>query len=156
MPAQLAVFSRIRLTSGEIRKHRPIQSRIQRRVVVAGVVLQRDRRLIREVADEVAPAELRRVDLQLARRGLYQALDDVGGLGPAGAAVGVDRRGVGEHRGHLAVDLRRGVLAREQRRVQDGRDAGSESGEVSAQVRRGLHPHGEELAVLVERQLGDA
>ena len=49
-------------------------------------------------------ADLRRVDLHLARRGLDQALDHVGRLGPAGAAVGVDRRGVGEHRRHFAVD----------------------------------------------------
>ena len=152
--AQLAVLHRVffpRRKTGDVGQ---LQRRLQRRIVVAGVVLQRDRRLIRELADEVAPAQLRRVDLQLARGGLDQALDDVGRLRPSRAAVGIDRRGVGEHRGHFAVDLRRGVLAGEQRRVQDGRNARSEGREVGAEVGGGLHAHGEELAVLVERELG--
>ena len=127
---------------------------VERRVVVADVVLQRDRRLVRERRDEVAPADLGRVDLHLARRGLDQPLDDVGRLGAAGAAIGVHRRGVGEHRGHFAVDDRRRVLAGEQRRVQDGRDARGERGEIGAHVRRRVHAHGEELAVLVQRELG--
>jgi hypothetical protein len=99
--------------------------------------------------------ELGRIQFQLARRGLDQALHHVGRFGTARAAVGVDRRGVGEHRRHLAVDERGGVLPGEQRRVQDGRDARGERRQVGAEVRRGLHAHGEELAVLVERELGD-
>ena len=62
-----------------------------RRLVVAGVVGQADRRRVGEGLDEVAPAQLGRVDAQLARRGLDDALDRVGGLGSAGAAVGIDR-----------------------------------------------------------------
>ena len=89
-----------------------------------------------------------------ARRGVHQPLDDVGGLGPAGAAIGVDRRGVGEHGRHLAVDRRRRVLAGEQRRVEDGRYARGEGRQVGAHRRGRVHAHGEELAVLVQRQLG--
>ena len=58
----------------------------------------------------------------------------VGRLGPAGAAVGVDRRGVGEHRRHLGVDRRRRVLAGEQRRVQDRRHRRREGRQVGAHV----------------------
>ena len=35
------------------------------------------------------------------RRLVHEPLDDVGRLGPPGAAIGVDRRGVGERRGHF-------------------------------------------------------
>src|SRR6185436_9299298 len=134
---------------------REIERRAQRRLVIARVVAQRDRRLVGESLDEVAPPDLDRVELELARRGFHQPLDHVGGLGPAGAAVGVDRRGVGECRGDLAVDDRRGVLAREQRRVEDRRDARGEGREIRAEVGIGAHAHRKKLAVLVERELRD-
>ncbi len=50
------------------------------------------------------------------------------------------------------MDGGRLVLAGQQGRVQDGRDTGRKSGQVRAHVGRGVHAHGEELAVLVERQ----
>ena len=85
---------------------------------------------------------------------MHKPLDDIGGLGPAGAAIGVDGRRVGEHGGHFAVDRRRRVLPREQRRVQDRRDARRERRQIRAHVRRRVHAHRQELAVLVERKLG--
>ena len=48
-----------------------LQGRTERRLVVAGVVAQRDRRLVRELADEVAPSQLDRVELHFACRGLH-------------------------------------------------------------------------------------
>ena len=39
------------------------------------------------------------IHLQLAREHVHRALDEVGGLGASGAAVGVGRRLVGEHLG---------------------------------------------------------
>ena len=152
-PAQLAAPLGVlaaRLEAGDVRD---LQRLGERRLVVAGVVEQRDRRLVGELLDEIAPADLGRVDLQLARGGFDEALDDVGGFRPARAAVRVHRRGVGEDRGDLAVDHRRRVLPREQRGVEDGRDAGGEGGEIGAHVRGGRDAHREELAVLVERQL---
>ena len=128
---------------------------VQRLRVIADVVQQRDRRLIRELRDEIAPADLGRIDLHLARRGFHQTLDDVGRFRPAGSAIGVDRRGVGEHRRHLAIDHRRRVLTREQRRVQNRRDARRERRQIRAHGCGGVHAHREELAVLVHRQLGD-
>ena len=90
------------------------------------------------------------------RAARHQALEQVGGLGPAGAAVGVDRRGVGEPRVHLHVDLRRRVLAGQQGRVEDGRHGRREGRQVGAQVGVGVHAQREELAVLVHRHLGVA
>ncbi len=55
--------------------------------VVARVVGPAERRLVRELADEVAPAQLERVDPELARRDVDRALEEVRGLGPPGAAV---------------------------------------------------------------------
>ena len=98
--------------------------------------------------------DLGRVDLHLARRLLDDALDDVGRLGPTGAAVGVDRRGVGEHRLDLGVDRRRLVLAGEQGRVEDRRHRRGEGREVGAHVGDRLDAQREEVALRVERQLG--
>ena len=61
------------------------------RLVVAGVVRQPADRGEREllVLDPVAPADLHRVDAELDRELVHDALDGVRRLGPAGAAVGV-------------------------------------------------------------------
>ena len=66
--------------------------------------------------DEVAAAQLDRVDPELARGHVDHALDRVRRLRPAGAAVGPGRRGVGEHAGGLDVDGGRGVHAGQRRR----------------------------------------
>ena len=61
----------------------------------------------------VAAAQLGAVDAHLARGVVDQALDDVGRLGPARAAIGADARRVGEHRRDLDIDRRRRVGAGE-------------------------------------------
>jgi hypothetical protein len=77
---------------------------VERAVVVAGVVDDADRHLGREVLlrDEVLPPQLERVHPQLGRELLDHHLDQVRGLGPAGAAGGVG--------GHL---VREDALGRE-------------------------------------------
>ena len=89
-----------------------------------------------------------------ARRHLDQALDHEGRLGPAGAAIGIDRRGVGVDAVDLAVDGGDVVLARQQRRVEIGRHRGGEGREIAAEVGLGLGPQRQDLAVGVEGQLG--
>ena len=153
-PAQPALPRGLRLAGREAGDVGELDGAREVGFVVAGVVGEADRRCIGEAADEVAPADLRGVELHFARGGLHQALDHVGGLGPARPAVGVHRRGVGEHPGDLAEDLRRGVLARQQRGVQDGGHRRGEGGQVGAQVRGGVHAHAEEAAFGVHRQLG--
>ena len=59
--------------------------------------------------DRVAAAQFDRVDAELGRRLVDHALDHIGEFGPAVAAIGPHRVGVGEHRGHLGVDRRRAV-----------------------------------------------
>ena len=123
---------------------------------LARIVVHARRRLVGHLAgrDVVAPAQLDPVDAHLARRRVDQPLHVVVGLGPAGAAIGADRRGVGEH--HLGVHLHRRrrvdvdqvlhrVGGRRHRRI-----------DVGAGIAGAGEPHGEEAAVLVERQLGDA
>ena len=99
-------------------------------------------------------AHLDLVDAHLARRRVDQALHEVVGLGPPGAAIGADRRGVGE--GDLGRDL-------DQRRAVDGGEVAGDAhrahqradiGEVAADIGEADQPHRQELAVLVERQLG--
>ena len=55
---------------------------VERRLVVAGVVLEAGRGRVRELVrlDEVLPPQLGRVDAELVRRGLDEPLDEVRGL----------------------------------------------------------------------------
>ena len=122
--------------------------------VVAGVVGQPDGCRVGELGDEVLAPDLGRIHLHVARGLLDDALDHVGRLGPPGAAVGVDRRGVGEYRLDLAVDRRRPVLAGQQGRVQDRRHRRSECRQIGAHVGDGVDAQREELALRVQRHLG--
>ncbi len=104
--------------------------------------------------DVVAAAELDAVDAHLGGGGLDQALHVVVALRPAGAAVGADGSGVGEDA--AGADLNQlggvdadGVLGG----VDGGRDRGGVA-EVGAEVSIDLKAYGEELAVLVEGELG--
>ena len=96
------------------------QGLVEARLVVARVVGERHRRVVREVAglDEVPPPDLARVDAHLPRRRLHATLHHVGRFRPAGATVGVHRRGVGVERLHFDVDGGRRVLPRHQSAVQ--------------------------------------
>ena len=73
--------------------------------------------------------------------------------GRPGAAIGVDRDGVGEHRLGLDIDRRGRIGAGEQRSIEIGRDAGREGREVGAHVGQRRHLEREEFRVGVERQL---
>ncbi|MCY1357449.1 hypothetical protein D9M69_439430 [compost metagenome] len=123
-------------------------------LVVAGIVGQPHRGGVRELADEVLAAQFGRIRLQLVRGGLDQPFDHEGGFRPPRAAVGIDRRGVGEHRLDLGIDRRGRVLAGQQRRIQDGRHAAGKGRQVRAHVGDRMHAHRQELAVGIERQLG--
>ena len=124
--------------------------------VVARVVLQRHRRLVRPGIDEVALADfvLRQAQFPAATR--HQSLNQVSGLRSASAAVGVHRRGVGEPGVHFHVDQRAGVLARQERGVQNRGHGRGEGRQIGAQIGVGVHPHGQEFAVLVHRHFGVA
>ena len=99
--AQLAFRLRLGLAGGEAGIVDRLHRGVERGVKVAGVIGHDHRRLIREAGDEVLPAQFGRIDLQLPRRGLHQPLEHEARLGPARAAIGVDRRGVGVDADHL-------------------------------------------------------
>ena len=142
-----------RLEPGVVRVR---QRFVQARLVVAHVVGEGNRRFVGKVRrlNEVAAADVRRIHAKFPRRGFHHAFHDVGGFRPAGATVGVHRRGVGEQRLHGNMDGRRAVLASQQRAVQIGGHAGGEGGEVGAHVGDGGHAQAQELAVRRQRQLG--
>ena len=123
---------------------------------VTHVVLQGDWRLVRKVLDEIAPADLVLAQAHLPTATRHQALKQVGGFGATGTAVGIDRCGVGEPGVHLHINLRRAVLAGQQRGVQNGRHGRRKGGQISTHVGVGVHAQRQELAVLVHRHLGVA
>ena len=82
------------------------QALLQRREVLAGVVVGARDRLVRELGDEVAAADLGRVHADLGGEHVDRALDQRGRLRAPGAAVGADRRRVGHDRVEVEVDLR--------------------------------------------------
>ena len=102
---------------------------------------------------EVALAQLHRIDAHLSCRHLDETFDDKGGLRPSRTTVGIDHCGVVEHRLYVAIDQRRGVLAGEQGRVEIAWNSGRMVGQIGAHIGDGIDLHGEELAVLVQRQL---
>ena len=123
---------------------------------VPHVVLQRHRSLVREVFDKVAAADLVLRQAQFPSAARDQALQQIGRFRATSAAIGIDRRGVGEPGIDLDINLRRGVLPSQQRGIQDGRYRWRKSREVGAHVGVGVHTQCKKLAVLVHRHLGVA
>jgi hypothetical protein len=134
----------------------PFQRHLQRRLVVAAVILQRYRSLVGEGVgrDHVLAADLDAIHLHLARRLVDETLEQIGRLRPPGAAIGVDRHGVGVDRVHLGIDRRGGVDAGQQRRVEIGRNARGEGRQIRAHGGNRAHLQTQELAVLVHGHLG--
>jgi hypothetical protein len=155
-PTQLALGLRGREPLDEIPIVGKLECLVEMGFVVARVVRQRHRRLVREGirGDEVLAAQIGRITPRLARCGLDDGLEQVGGLGLARAAIGVDRGGVGVHRIDRAIDRGRLVLPGEQRGGQIGRDRRGEGREIGPHIRGGVHLERAEIAVGVHRQLG--
>src|SRR5438876_166478 len=80
-----AVVAGQRLLRAELLVAELLETEVQRRVVVARVVLEAGRGDVRELLrlDEVVETEPRRVDAELVRSVLNEALDQVRGLGDA-------------------------------------------------------------------------
>ena len=111
-----------------------------------------ERTAIGKVADQIAPPQLDRVDAEPARRQLDQPLGQVVGLGFAGAAIGVDRHGVGEDAAHAHEHRRDGIDAAHRGRRRVGRAARAVGRHVSAEIGHRLDIERKEPAVGVERQ----
>ncbi len=131
--------------------HRPFQHVVK----VGRLVGRAGGRLVgkRVFWNEVAPAQFRRVDLQLGRGLVHQALHHVRHVGAAGAAVGGDRNSVGEGEPEAAVERRDAVDAGHAggRVARVARAAGRR--EVAAHVGDPVEAQAEEFPVAVEREL---
>ena len=156
MPRSLPLARRGRLAFGEAGPVGNHECLVQAAPRIAAVVFHHDRRLVRIglLGNHVAAADFGPIDSHVACRDVDQAFEHEGRFRPPGAAIGIDRHGVGEDDLHFAVDRRRGVDAGEQRAVEIGRDIGAEGRDVAADVGDGVDAQAEELAVFVERQFG--
>ena len=78
------------------------------------------------------PQRIRR-DADFARRGIDQPLDHIGRLRPPGAAIGIDRHGVGEDAAHAHL-ARRDVVNARRHAGADERDERRIAGQIGAHV----------------------
>ena len=109
---------------------------------------------VRERGDQVLPPQVGGIAAEQARRRLDGALGDVVGLGLAGAAIGVDRHGVGEDAAHIDGDRRDVVDAAMRRRGGDGRRTGTVAREIGAEVGDHRHVERQDAARRIEREPG--
>ena len=123
---------------------------------VTRVVLQRHRRLVRELGNEVTTANFVLRQAHFPGSARNDALQQISSLWSACTPVGIHWGGVGEPGIHLHIDLWRLVLTRQQRGVKDGRHSGGEGREISTQVGVGVDTEAQELAIFVHRQFGVA
>ena len=94
-----------------------------------------------------------RVDAGDARGLVHHALDAIARLGPAGAAIGRGRRGVGEHAFGLRVDQLDVVHAGQAAHHVGGLDVGADRADVGAHAAEMADAQRQEPALVVERQL---
>ena len=151
--AQLAVALGFALALAEALVVVDLQRLLQRSVVVAGVIERRDGSLIRERLDEILLAQVGGIHAELARADFDQTFDDVSRFRAAGAAIGVDRHGVGIDGVDLAIDVRDRVLTRQQGGIEEGRHRRREGRHIGAEIGGGVHLQAGDLAVAVERHL---
>ena len=154
-PAQLAVPPRLRaplleaVAVGEGQRHVHAAREIAAVVGEDEPGLERHRR----GRDQIAAAQLARIDLQLAGRHVDDALDGVRRLRAPGAAVRPGGGRVREDAGRLHVDRRRRVDPGDAADVVGARP-GAPRREIGADVERDRHAQRQEFPVRVQRQLG--
>ena len=155
-PAQLAAPARLGAAGGKAGIVRLDQAVLQVLAEVAAVIGVDQRRLVghRSGRDHVAPAQLRAIDAELARGEIDHGLDHVGGLGPAGAAIGTGQHGVGEDRGDFGMDRGDHIGAREHADIVGGRAGIAVGIVVGADVGVVAHRKSEEASLVVEGELG--
>jgi hypothetical protein len=129
-----------------------LEREVKAALVVAGVVRQAERARVRERADEVAPAQLDRVDAERPRRVVHGSLDEVVALRPPRAAVGPGRDLVGLRSRDLDRDVADVVAAAHQHRGGVRRDVGR-GPQVGAEVGQDPRAHAQEAPVAVEGEL---
>jgi hypothetical protein len=106
-------------------------------------------------AQHVAPAKLGAVEAKLARRLVHQPFHQIIAFGPAGATIGVDRDGVGEHADHVRVDGPESVHARQDAGAGIGRDVRCVGGQIGAHIGDIAGTQRQHLALAIDRKLAE-
>src|SRR5919201_1069882 len=131
-----------------------LQGLLQRPFVVPAVVREAHRRGEGELVrwDEVLPAEVGRVFLELPREDVHHPLYEEEGLGAAGAAIRVDGGRVREGPRHLDPARLDPVAAADHEPEQDRRHARGRGRQVGAEVRDDPGADPEDRPVLLRRE----
>ena len=121
---------------------------------IAGVVGLPERCAVGHGAfgNEIPAAQLGGVEAEVVRRPVDQALQQVDVLRPAGAAVGIGRRGVGVGGADPHVERRCPVRADQRAGATGGRDERPEVGRIGAEVGDAVDGKREKPPVAVERE----
>ncbi len=154
-PAVLAALARLATALLEAVIVGECQRLVDHRLELARVDRGSDRGLVgqRRRPDQIALAQLYRVDAGDARGLVDHALQDVVGLGAARAAIGRRGRGVGEDAARIDVDQLDVVHAGQAAREVQGLDVGADGADIGAHAAEVADAQREKLALLVERQL---
>ena len=160
MPRSLPLRS---LCARRLAKRRPFRRRhaaVHHLLELAGIEQELGRRRIghRRGRHEIDAADGVGVHAELARRGIDEALEQISGLRPPGAAIGADRHGVGAHA--LDVDMDRPDRIKAGDQIgRARRNEAAEGRQIGADIGEDKHPQAEEAAVRhrapVRRALSD-
>ena len=87
---------------------------VERRFVIATVVIQARRRVEREFArlGKIPAADIDRIHFQFSRHDIHCALDDIGRFRPARAAIGIRGHFVGEDARHVHLNCGNAISTR--------------------------------------------
>ena len=102
--------------------------------------------------NRVLAADRDAVQMQLRCRFIHQALDCIGHVGPAGAAIGGGGAGVGKHEAMAAIAGGDCIGAADGEAAVHGVDQRPGAGEIGALITQPVHPKRAESAVGVERK----
>ena len=151
--AQLAALARLRPAGLETLVIDHVEGLIEHLLELAAVEVEGQARLEGHLLrrDHVATAQLRRINPQLIRRQIDDALDDEGRLRAPIAAKGTHGIGVRINRRHVHMDRGGEIDARQRAEVAIGAAVCAGLG-VAAHVHEVMHAQAQEHAVLVERE----
>ncbi len=152
--AQLAVLLRFLLARREAGIVGAFQRTLEHRGEIAAVVGVPERRDVGDFLrrDQVAPAQLGRVDAGLVGGGIDHAFEQIARFRTAGAAIGPGRHGVGEDATRVHLRQRNVVDRRQTAGDVQRDDEMADAGEIGAEIAEAVYPQRQEAAALVERK----
>ena len=131
-----------------------LQCHVERVGEIGDIDGHAQRRLVREAGDEVLAPELDGIDTQIMRRHVHQALDQIGRFRPPGAAIGIDRHHVGEHRIDRHRHFRDRIVAARRDPARRGRHDGRVARKIGPHIGERPDAQGNEAAVRIEAEIG--